>query len=233
MTGRLGRSTAVGKSVSLEPRLLHSAAAFVSFWERARLSPAGAAEGGSPVILPELLCRRYSGMDSTYLSMAGSSSHAFTLVKEAQGSELVAWLLGLVGVSGSLLGSTDDVSAIEVSVNVKCRQDLSVMKETPTGSSLTVNSSPFSHRRLGLGLDHWFSKHPRGLRLLVLPGENRLRLLEGWGGLLMWYLIPHVLRRTWVPYRRDEWGRIGRHMVMRLLEVESLGLRIQGRGLSI
>ena len=63
------------------------------------------------MILPELLCRRYKGMDSTYLSMAGSSSHAFTRVNEAQGSAGAARMLGVVGVVGSLLFATDDVSA--------------------------------------------------------------------------------------------------------------------------
>lgn len=57
-------------------------------------------------------------MDSTYLSMAGSSSHAFTRVKVAQGSDCVTRMLGVVGVLGSLLCSTEDVSTVHGSVIV-------------------------------------------------------------------------------------------------------------------
>lgn len=175
--------------------------------------------------LPELLWRRYSGMDSTYLSMAGSSSQAFIRVNEAQGSGCDARMVGVVGVVGSLLFAIDDVSTINIS---SCRPE-SRRRHRLTGWR---NSRPISHRRLwlwlgcgcGCGWRQWVNKNPRGLWLLSFPREDGLGLLAWWRGPLSRYLIPHVLGRAWVPLRRDVWGSVRGHVVARRRHVQCLGL---------
>lgn len=161
--------------------------------------------------LPELLWRRYSGMESTYLSIAGSSSHAFTRVNDAQGSACATRMVGVVGVVGSLLFAMDEVSAVKLISTCRLR---SKRRHEPTRWR---NSRFISHRRLWLG---WrcgrrqrVNKNPGGFRLLSFPREDSLGLLAWRRRSPLRHLVPHVPGRAWVSLGRDEGGSVRRHLV--------------------
>ena len=82
-------------------------------------------------------------------------------------------------------------------------------------------------RRLGVG-GFWLVVHEHAgrPRLVRLPGEDGLGLFFRIGGRFLGHFVPHVLGRGGVPLRRDERGRVRGHGVVRVREVDGLGLGV-------
>lgn len=96
VTGRLGRSVSLGKSVRRRPLALVRRA---RVGEPGTLLPVGFSRGSeslAPLSLRCLLCK-----PSTYRLISGTSSQALERENEDHGSDGVIWMVGVVGVTSS------------------------------------------------------------------------------------------------------------------------------------